>query len=290
MQQQRHNLAEFTKFSNEELKEQQKRFNNRKKSNGGDITEAGKAYLANLRKLPKESDKIGKILEDIVKTERRPQKDVKQTMQYEDAKKIVWRIIKERLKRENKVFAASDDELKIIVNLIKYFIGDPSSCYDLKKGIFIYGNTGLGKTFILEVFKTFLIHTNSRKPFLQKRTRDVYKEIALTKGKRTQSPQSVMKKYEKGEWFFDDLGDEPVFYKDFGNDVSFMIDILTDREDVFTKAGIMTHITSNLIPFDIKLPSGEIKKDEVLERYGKRLRSRFNKMFNFILWVGKDKR
>lgn len=288
MQQQQNNTELQTElhsdFTLEELREKM----TRKVSNGGNCSEYGRNYLKHFNKKSRPVNSVDAILSKIRKSEARPEKKVIQKMDFATAKKILWEIIKIKLERENRVFEANEKERVIIANLIKYFIGDESCIWDLNKCLFIYGDTGCGKTFMLECFKTFCEHTNTRNPFKQKKTKHIHTEIALVKGHRTNSPQKVILRYKKQDYFFDDLGDEPMFYNDFGNQIDYMIDILTDREEAYTKGTLVTHVTSNLIPFDYKEKGKTI--NEITNRYGSRLQSRFDKMFNYIYWEGRDKR
>jgi energy-coupling factor transporter ATP-binding protein EcfA2 len=282
--------SEYSVFNLEQLREQMTGVENRRKSNGNTaFSDYGKHYLKFLNQPQKAVDSVDAIKERIRRGESRPNKAIVQKMSFGDAKEILWEIIKIKLERENRVFEANEGEKVIINNLVKYFIGDKSCKWDLNKCLFIYGNTGCGKTFMMECFKTFCENTNTRNPFKQKKPKDIHTEIALTKGSRTDSPQKVMLRYKKRDFFFDDLGDELIFYNDYGNKVDYMIDILTDREEAFTKGTLTTHITSNMIPFPYVDKNGD-KVDEINDRYGSRIKSRFDKMFNYIYWEGRDKR
>jgi hypothetical protein len=284
------NAKQFTNFSPEELKSQMQRFDKRFSSTvTRGVSDAGKAYLAALNRPQKQINKLDYILQGVRNAESRPQKVLKQMMDFEEAKSVLREIMRVKLVRENRKFIGTDAEVAIIMNLLKYFIGDPSCPYNLHKGIFLYGNTGVGKTFTMECFKTFCSHTATRKPFRQKKTPHICKEISKGVAAK-KSPYSIIDKYIKGDLFLDDLGDELSVIKVFGQDIPYMDIILNDREEAYTKGSQMTYITSNLIPMEIKLEDGNVIADEVEVRYGERIRSRLEKQFNMIYWGGADKR
>lgn len=157
-------------------------------------------------------------------------------------------------------------------NLCLYFTNDPRCSYDRKKGLYVYGPTGIGKTSVMRFFRH-----NQNKSFTIFSVREIsenyarqgedgifrYKDLI-----KTAHPEINFGQRHLGICF-DDLGEE-VDKKHYGNENNVMASILSARYDRRHNLSGMTHITSN------------ISADEVEVRYGKRVRSRFREMFNMV--------
>ena len=50
-------------------------------------------------------------------------------------------------------FKISNEEKKIYENAIRYFSGDPSGEFNIKKGLYSYGRIGSGKSLFFEIFR-----------------------------------------------------------------------------------------------------------------------------------------
>jgi hypothetical protein len=295
LQQSKSEIAKYSSkgsaFSNEQMKKQQEDFENRRVKDNSKFSEAGKRYMDYLFPQKKQGgDALAETLQNIENGLKRPNRFVKQEMTFDKAKVIWWRIFSIELQKEGAKFVATDLELEIMQDLLKYFIGDDSSKYDLRKGICLVGKTGPGKTFLMDSFRIFCNKTNNSRAFKRKECIQIKNEIALTKGNYNQSPESVMQKYHRGHYFFDDLGAEPVPFHYFKDELMFMEEILTQRERHFHKGSCITHLTTNLLPESYTNEQGIFIEDEILVKYGNRIRSRMKKMYNFILWDGIDKR
>ena len=277
-------------FTNDELKQQQDDFKNRRVKNSDNYSEVGKKYMEYLFPKKQVGDSLTQTLKSIETDLSRPNRVVQQEMAFDKAKVIWWKIFTIELNKEGVEFVANENEVETMKNLLKYFIGDPSSKYDLNRGICLVGATGCGKTFLMDSFRIFCKQTNNSRAFKRRECMEIKDEIALTKGSRNQSPESVMKKYHHDHYFFDDLGAEPVPFNFFGEKMAFMEQILTRRDRNFRKGNCITHLTTNLIPHDYTGADGKPVVDEIIKNYGNRIRSRMAQMYNFILWNGLDKR
>lgn len=134
--------------------------------------------------------------------------------------------------------------------------------YSFKKGLFLQGNVGCGKTILM---KTFRINPRNRFGVISCR------EVTY---KYQQFGDEIFQKYSIVQdddtshgWCFDDLGTESV-KKHYGNETNVMAEILLNRYD--RKLFHKTHITTNLTVTELE------------EIYGSRLQSRFREMFNLI--------
>lgn len=279
----------YTMFSADELAERMSR--PKTSTIVREISKEGRVYLESLKQAEKKNKTTADILAAIRNEESRKNKVFRQVISYKEARPILWEIMKLRLEKQGRKFVGEPSEILIIQNLLKYFICDPSSEYDLTKGIFLFGNTGVGKTFLMECFKTFVDKTKCRDGFQMIKTSELAEEMAKGIDSKFTSPLKIREKYKNGNWFFDDLGDdEPLRIVNYGNEIGILGNILTKREADFMKNGAnVTHLTSNLLPLSYEV-DGVVYKDEILERYGQRLRSRMESWFNFILWDGPDKR
>jgi DNA replication protein DnaC len=141
------------------------------------------------------------------------------------------------------------------------FINNPS----LKKGLFLYGTVGYGKTSLLKAFRTMAIRGNS---FGYRSCYEV-KEMLEIREKKIADVQALY----NSPMLFDELGKEA---KSFGAEL--MTDVIARRYDNFIDKDIKTHITTNLSP------------SEIGRRYGKHIESRLYEMFNVIHVKGNDKR
>jgi len=138
----------------------------------------------------------------------------------------------------------------------------------LHKGIYLNGPVGCGKTKIMEIFRII-----TEKSFRIAMCRNIAFDFIET-------GIPIIKKYSYESkdskdihtpitYCFDDLGSESISAY-YGNKINVMDEILSIRYDLIWQNKMKTHITSNL------------NSDEIEEKYGIRLKSRFSEMFNLI--------
>jgi len=191
----------------------------------------------------------------------------------EDCKKLVWGVLQQIMKSEDREFESNRHNKVIIQNLILYFLGDKRCKWDLKKGLFFFGDVGLGKSLMMKIFKVLADTLDiDHHKFRFVVTTDIYDRIVKHKN------PAILQEYYSGNICFDDLGDEPVYYQHYANTVQLMASILSKRERAFKDGKLITHITSNLTPDDIE------------KRYGTRIKDRFDGMFNEVFFDGKSNR
>lgn len=144
--------------------------------------------------------------------------------------------------------------------------------FSLNKGIALFGNTGVGKTRLMEIFQK-----NMNFCYIMKPTSEIADEFSdREKGRQIISsyssnrniiPSSSNFGQQKMGICFDDFGDEPVTAH-FGDSDRIMIPIMEGRYRLGDFNS--THITTN------------ITVDQIETYYGKRVRSRMREMFNVI--------
>ncbi|SHN45715.1 ATPase [Chitinophaga sp. CF418] len=169
-------------------------------------------------------------------------------------------------------FMLYKEDLHVLVPIIAWMLRDEdvaAQCsIDLKKGIFLSGPIGVGKTQIMQLMR-YLTHPTEE-----------YKIISCTKlaldfGRK--GPDTIHE-YTYGNfkpdgipqtYCFDDLGKE-IIVKHYGTSCQIMQQIFHARYELFIQCGMITHATSSLHTLQIE------------ERYGAEIRSRLREMFNRI--------
>jgi DNA replication protein DnaC len=167
---------------------------------------------------------------------------------------------------------------KIYMNGVKYFTLDPTSEWDLDKGLFLYGVFGVGKTLFYKVFRAYL---NAHGRGLNAITADeLAAEYTLNGFPAIMKYSSVreMEGFKPCELLIDDLGQGANHVKFYGSHTDVIVEILQRRYRVFTDAYKRTFISTNLQPSEIK------------DLYGEYIASRMREMFNIVLFHGTDKR
>ncbi len=193
-------------------------------------------------------------------------------------------------KELNLKYIIDDENRQVIELLTKYFAQDPDFeklapqgfTYSLKKGIYLFGDVGSGKTLIMRHLRN-----NQVKSYRMIRCRDIALQYAdegrpVVERYSRYSPdvdhsaRDLFQQTESG-YCFDDLGTESTA-QNFGNKINVMEQILMNWYDSGKWNSI--HLTTNL------------NADDIEEAYGSRLRSRFRQMFNIISFPpgSKDRR
>lgn len=205
----------------------------------------------------------------------------------DNAMKIVEAIGKSR----NPAFVIDDENRFAFENFIKWAHCDTSmKCLDpvsgqvipgrLKRGIYIAGNTGTGKTWCMEIMQAYIQaigikvlwhNDNDPRPLYWRTIRadglcDVWAESGNIQQYKTVPMLAIQ-----------DLGNEPPETLYMGNRLDVVRYVIEYRGDMHAE---MTFITSNL------RMGGEILK----ERYGDRVSSRLQEMCNYLVIKGKDRR
>lgn len=203
----------------------------------------------------------------------RPQKQIEQVMDYEEARKLVYYITKQRLAQLGREPVFTDEDKEIYQGVVKYFIGDPSGPHDLNKGIFLFGAPGPGKSFLMETMRIFCNAANiEKRKFKIAVCHNIYDDVQAS------GDISSINNYFTGAYCFDDLGDEPNLLKSYGNDLFVMQRILAERYRRGVIGSSQTHVTSNLT------------EEEIEAHYGTRIYDRCKEMFNMVYYGGPSKR
>jgi len=186
-------------------------------------------------------------------------------------------IIKQIALNQNEKFVFDENNKKIYHDLLYYFTGNVGDL-DLKKGIYLYGSFGLGKTTAFLIMREFV---NMIKPFNQN-------SFMIT------SVEGIMEHY-KAERNLIHFGKNIIdgrdktkhllineFGKDaketyFGTSFNEIINsLIMTRYEVFQEHNKVTHITSNYAPNQLKVDNA--------------VNDRLHEMFNFVKIGGVSRR
>jgi DNA replication protein DnaC len=179
------------------------------------------------------------------------------------------------------VFTIDDDNREIIKTLCEYFTDDPrfeKRGYSLGKGLLMFGAVGVGKTFLMNLFRN-----NQKQSYQTVSCQDVegvYSRNGDDQNEKTGETGlrrfyglitlSTNNQYGHNTlgYLFDDLGQENTATKYFGTERNVMIEVLSQRYK--NKFFPSTHLTTNL------------SADQIKEIYGARVADRMKEMFNLI--------
>jgi len=172
-------------------------------------------------------------------------------------------------------FKIDDTNREFIKQLCYYFAQDPeflnypaNNEKDLNKGLLIIGDCGLGKSYVLNtIYRMFQKIKGYSFGFVS--------AITIVEGFNSLGDEGLIK-YKEQVWCIDDIGTEDVGSHYGKNDVLKML--LEVRYNKFVYEDVKTHGSTNLLPQQLK------------DRYGERVYSRIQQMFNIIILEGKDRR
>lgn len=145
----------------------------------------------------------------------------------------------------------TETEKEIIRNLIKYFLNDGTGKYDIKKGIYMYGFYGSGKTQLLQLFQAFtnLLNYNKFDKINYKILNDKIKIQGIKAAENISKYNNL---------FVDDLGflNESKI-NSFGNTYDLLMSIVNERYEKWFYSNIKTYYTTNILIDNIKEIYGE---------------------------------
>lgn len=193
---------------------------------------------------------------------------------YSHARLHFWNWLKKDLEKQGQKPYLYPGNAGIMKNLIKWLIMDDSGIYNIHKGLFITGNYGMGKTFIVKKLISWAKGARAQgvtnlQPYFEKYD---YKEIMLFVRQKKSIDVGIF--FRNKDLFIDDLG----YFEDtqivlFGDKINLTSDIIYHRHRA-SERGIKTILTSNLTP------------DMIEEHGGQGSKSRLHEMCNIIIWKG----
>lgn len=214
-------------------------------------------------------DLLGKGLEIIKGQSAKYRKPL--NIPFETAKKLWWDLFKAHLEAKGKEPKIEGNFGSIIEGMILYFVGSLKSPYKLHKGLYLSGETGVGKTDIFKVFRVFSETVNYRN-FGLVNCEDLVLSVRVAKS------YSILNDYKKGLWCFDDLAAEEATNV-YGNYDDVVMTLL--------KHYYMNQFEKGFPP----LATGNVSIEKLGERYkDPRFMDRFREMFTPVVLTGKSKR
>ncbi len=194
-------------------------------------------------------------------------------MPYADAKKLFWECM-EDIARQYRFKWELYPSLKELCQVMAAYMSGwkvEGLDFDLHKGFFIYGPCGCGKSKIMAAAQLMAYRVG--------RSERVFKRVA---SERVTKDRQNIAKYQRENWYFDDLGNTDLVFKDWGREVNPFQEIFTERHREMECNYIVTHITSNIAPESfapVLNDAGEVVKRGVFDQ---RVISRWSEMFNFF--------
>lgn len=240
--------------------------------------EAEKEYVRGKLNAPEEDFTINSAIRRVQEKANRTSGkiELEPLCDLEVAKRLVWESYKATAKKKGFEPVFSNEMKKVIRSLTAYFSGNEAKELDPRKGIYLWGSCGTGKSILMKVIQNVLSEFSYPLRFKMKSVPDLFND-ALGSGVVDFS------KYHNSNYCFDDLGFDGNTLKHYGNVVNPMEIILSARYIKFQSHGQLTHVTSNL-------PWTHPTRPSMSGRFDDRILSRGSEMFNFVLLKGDDLR
>ena len=164
----------------------------------------------------------------------------------------------------------------------RYFAADESCKWDLSKGLYLYGDIGVGKTIFLKIFHNLMkapgiTSVNGFSMFSVNDIIDGYSAKGHLFWEKFNKPHRGTAE-EPLHIAIDDLGQSSRIASHYGNQIDVVAELIQRRYYDYTDKYALTHASSNVTPSEIKQECGNFSS------------SRMREMFNVILFPGSDRR
>jgi hypothetical protein len=188
--------------------------------------------------------------------------------------KVLWleNLENERILKNDPTFAISYtiEQQKIVHELVKYFINDPSCIYPLHKGLCLCGGVGSGKSSIMKVCCNFAKGGSKEFEFTNF-------EFKAEKAKKDLK-YDVVQELIQFPRLLDEIGYSDTTINDHGTISVVLEDVLYQRTYKHSMTGQITHLTTNKSEVDM------------CDLVGPRIKDRLNAAVTFIVFKGESKR
>lgn len=233
------------------------------------------------KKTPAEIEAEQKAIADYNKKVFREKQTHQLQISSKELKKIFVKVAQKTFMND-KPFIIDNENEYFINTIVMYFANDERFLQSklitnkpcLKKGLLITGTTGYGKTMVMRIIQKVFAPINSESYSKKIRIQSCNE---IVNNYNVSGAESLQKYFKQGNYLFDDFGTENTA-KFYGLTENVMKTILEERYNLFVDKRKATHLTSNL------------SIAEINQKYGFRVESRLNEMFNIIKVNGKDRR
>jgi len=171
-------------------------------------------------------------------------------------------------------FKVIADNKTTLNDLFLYFHGNTGT-FDLKKGIYMFGDFGCGKTSIFSLFSKYLA---TEFPFSRNGFGNASIEQVLEDWKKDKNIEKYLFSTYSGKpvsYCFHEIG-KKLNEQYYGTDVNQIINsLIMRRYEMFQRYGTRTHVTSNFAPGKLNC-------------FDHAVLDRLKEMFNFVEWHGES--
>ncbi len=191
--------------------------------------------------------------------------------------KFLWQQFQKELKRVFPNFEIDASNNSVLEAVLAYFLAHKPKCQSLKinpkKGLLLLGPVGCGKTTLMQLFargRYQVIASRIVARMFKEEGNTVLERYGSKCFEKKSTGFGAALQYDRPIAIcFDSLGDEKLV-KLFGNEYNVMEEILLDRENLYLRYGMITHVTTRC------------NAEELERKYGKIVRSCLREMCNLV--------
>lgn len=208
------------------------------------------------------------LFQEYLDSQKKPERFKIRDLDQDTVKKMLSLSYQNEVSKRRMAFIGDSVVLDNIQKVAKWLTGDYKCC------LMVYGSVGNGKTTLLKAVNSLLNALDMDKHWGDRKAKEFVSAIDIYNIAKSDNEKKYDSIKECDLLFIDDLGVEPVTAKVWGNEISPITDILYYRYD----NQLFTVVSSNLSDSALK------------ERYGERIASRMDEMFECIHFSGESYR
>lgn len=196
-------------------------------------------------------------------------------LDYAEVKEIFWKFYKNIVQVQNVRIGSvgiEDTQKEQFENFVKWLIKDDAGAYDIYKSLIIFGKKGVGKSTLIEAGERTMNFLSDNTTYKNKYR--VEEMDMIVHNLHTTGNLKPLERMKDGFLCIDEITEEHQTYKNFGNEIRLIEDILRVRHLAWKKKGQLTILTTNLSPksftdlFNSRTQDRIIQEYEVMEMQG----------------------